>query len=97
MKRYSLGIDYGTNSCRSLLIDLDNGTEVGSTVFNYPSGEMGILLDPKDPHNAIITDIGLAPKNAKGMVEYSATFQLVNPIDMSKASGLVKAALSGQG
>ena len=52
MKRYSLGIDYGTNSCRSLLIDLDNGTEVGSTVFNYPSGEMGILLDPKDPHVA---------------------------------------------
>ena len=52
MKRYSLGIDYGTNSCRSLLIDLDNGAEVGSTVFNYPSGEMGILLDPKDPHIA---------------------------------------------
>ena len=52
MKRYSLGIDYGTNSCRSLLIDLDNGAEVGSTVFNYPSGEMGILLDPKDPHVA---------------------------------------------
>ncbi|MCX6851828.1 MAG: ribulokinase [Verrucomicrobia bacterium] len=52
MKRYSLGIDYGTNSCRSLLIDLDNGAEIGSTVFNYPSGEMGILLDPKDPHVA---------------------------------------------
>ena len=52
MKRYSLGIDYGTNSCRSLLIDLDNGAEVGSTVFIYPSGEMGILLDPKDPHVA---------------------------------------------
>ena len=52
MKRYSLGIDYGTNSCRSLLIDLDNGVELGSTVFNYPSGEMGILLDPKDPHVA---------------------------------------------
>jgi L-ribulokinase len=52
MKRYSLGIDYGTNSCRSLLIDLDNGEEVGSTVFNYPSGEMGILLDARDPHVA---------------------------------------------
>jgi L-ribulokinase len=52
MKSYALGIDYGTNSCRSLLIDLENGAEVGSTVFNYPSGEMGILLDPKDPHVA---------------------------------------------
>lgn len=52
MQRYSLGIDYGTNSCRSLLIDLDRGTEAGSVVFNYPSGEMGILLDPRDPHVA---------------------------------------------
>jgi L-ribulokinase len=34
------------------LIDLNDGTEVGSTVFNYPSGELGILLDPRDPHVA---------------------------------------------
>ncbi|MCP5557017.1 MAG: ribulokinase [Verrucomicrobiaceae bacterium] len=52
MAQYALGIDYGTNSCRSLLVDLSNGAEVGSTVFNYPSGEMGILLDPSDPHVA---------------------------------------------
>ncbi len=52
MKRYALGIDYGTNSCRSLLVDLSDGTEVGSTVFNYPSGVLGILTDPRDPHVA---------------------------------------------
>ena len=51
MKRYALGIDYGTNSCRSLLVDLSNGAEVGSTVFNYPSGEQGILTDPRDPRD----------------------------------------------
>ena len=33
-------------------MDLSDGTEVGSTVFPYPSGEMGILLDPRDPHVA---------------------------------------------
>ena len=52
MKRYALGLDYGTNSCRSLLVDLDSGRELGSTVFPYPSGEMGILLDRNDPHVA---------------------------------------------
>lgn len=52
MKRYALGIDYGTNSCRSLLVNLDNGLEAGSSVFQYPSGELGILLDPRDPHLA---------------------------------------------
>ncbi|MBL9114434.1 MAG: ribulokinase [Verrucomicrobiaceae bacterium] len=51
-KRYSLGIDYGTNSCRSLLVDLDDGAEVGTAVFPYPSGKMGILLDGRDPNVA---------------------------------------------
>jgi hypothetical protein len=46
-------------------------------------------LDPNDPKNAVIQDIKLAPRNAKGMVEYSATFQLVKPIDMTKASHLM--------
>ena len=46
-------------------------------------------LDPKDPHNALITDIALAPKNARGMVEYIASFFLVKPIDMSKSSHLM--------
>ena len=46
-------------------------------------------LDPNDPHNAIITDITLAPRNASGMVEYMATFFLVKPIDMSKSSHLL--------
>ena len=48
----ALGLDYGTNSCRSLLIDLTSGEELGSAVFPYPSGTAGILLDPKDPHLA---------------------------------------------
>src|SRR5688572_18766822 len=43
-------------------------------------------LDPNDRRNAIITDIRLAPKNARGMVEYMTTFQIVKPVDMSKAS-----------
>jgi L-ribulokinase len=50
--RYALGIDYGTNSCRSLLVDLHSGAEAGSSVFPYPSGELGILTDPRDPHVA---------------------------------------------
>ena len=51
-QRIALGLDYGTNSCRSLLIDLTTGEELGSAVFPYPSGSAGILLDPKEPHLA---------------------------------------------
>ncbi|MBZ5660419.1 MAG: hypothetical protein LAO08_08440 [Acidobacteriia bacterium] len=44
-------------------------------------------LDPKDRRNAIIQDIQLAPRNSRGMVEYSVTFMLIKPVDMAKASG----------
>jgi L-ribulokinase len=51
-QRYALGLDYGTNSCRSLLVNLETGEELGSSVFPYPSGELGILTDPRDPNVA---------------------------------------------
>ena len=46
-------------------------------------------LDPKDPRNALITDIDLAPTNAKGRVEYRTTFTLRKPVDMRHASGVL--------
>ena len=46
-------------------------------------------LDPKDPLNAIITDLALAPRNQHGKVEYSATFSLAKPLDLSKGSGVL--------
>ncbi len=51
-KAYSLGLDFGTNSVRALIVNVANGEEIGTAVVNYPSGEAGILLDPKDPHLA---------------------------------------------
>ncbi len=50
MKRYAIGLDYGTNSCRSVIIDADNGEEIASHVFSYPQGLLGVLVDEKD-HN----------------------------------------------
>ena len=47
---FTLGIDYGTNSVRALVVRCADGAELGSAVFNYPSGHQGVLLDSKD-HN----------------------------------------------
>ena len=49
---FTLGIDYGTNSVRALVVRCADGAELGSCVVNYPSGREGILLDPKDHHLA---------------------------------------------
>ena len=47
---FTLGIDYGTNSVRALVVRTRDGKEYGSAVVNYPGGHQGILLDPRD-HN----------------------------------------------
>src|SRR3954454_10590044 len=44
-------------------------------------------VDPADRRNALIQDILLAPKNARGMVEYVATFTLLRPLDPTKGNG----------
>ncbi|WP_428386180.1 ribulokinase [Mucisphaera sp.] len=49
---YSLGVDYGTNSVRALVVDTGTGEELATAVFNYPTGEAGILLDASDPNLA---------------------------------------------
>jgi L-ribulokinase len=50
--KYTLGLDFGTNSVRALVVDVGNGNEVGTAIFDYPSGKAGILLDPKDANLA---------------------------------------------
>jgi L-ribulokinase len=47
---FTLGIDYGTNSVRALIVRCRDGREFGSAVVNYPGGDQGILLDKRD-HN----------------------------------------------
>ena len=46
-------------------------------------------LDPSDPHNQIIQDIDLAPRDAHGKVPYIATFQITMPQTASEANGLM--------
>ena len=48
----ALGIDYGTNSVRALVVDCATGAELGSAVVDYPSGSQGVLLDKNDHHLA---------------------------------------------
>lgn len=47
--KYTIGLDFGTNSVRALIVDVRTGEEVGTSVFIYPSGKDGILLDPREP------------------------------------------------
>ncbi len=48
---FTLGLDYGTNSVRALIIDVRNGREVGTAVWEYEQGVNGVILS-RDPHLA---------------------------------------------
>jgi L-ribulokinase len=52
MDNYVIGLDFGTNSCRSLIVDVGNGRELASHVFPYPSGKEGVITDSADPNVA---------------------------------------------
>ncbi|HWD41510.1 MAG TPA: ribulokinase [Fimbriimonas sp.] len=52
MPQYSLGLDYGTNSVRALLVDVSDGSEVATAVSNYGSGNAGVIEDSTDPNLA---------------------------------------------
>src|SRR5713101_9183632 len=54
-------------------------------------------LDPLNPRNEVITDIHLAPRNANGKVTYTATFTLLKPVDMSRASGAMVYEVNNRG
>jgi len=49
--KYSIGLDYGTNSVRTLLVDVRDGREVATAVWNYEHGESGVVL-ARDPNLA---------------------------------------------
>jgi L-ribulokinase len=47
--RYTIGLDFGTNSMRALIVDVRDGRELASAVENYPSGDVGVVLDARVP------------------------------------------------
>ena len=50
-KHYSVGLDFGTNSVRALVVDVSNGREIGTGVWNYVRGTDGVILS-RDPNLA---------------------------------------------
>jgi L-ribulokinase len=45
-KKYVIGIDYGTDSVRSVVVDTSNGEIAGTAVFEYPRWKKGLYCDP---------------------------------------------------
>ncbi|MBI4023870.1 MAG: ribulokinase [Verrucomicrobia bacterium] len=49
--QFVIGLDYGTNSVRALIVNAANGAEVGTAVWEYAHGAHGVILS-RDPNLA---------------------------------------------
>ena len=49
--QYTIGLDYGTNSVRALIVNVANGAEVAAAVWTYAHGTQGVVLS-RDPNLA---------------------------------------------
>ncbi len=50
--KYVIGLDFGTNSVRALLVEVKTGRELAMSVWNYAHGDHGVVLDARQPNLA---------------------------------------------
>jgi hypothetical protein len=61
------------------------------------AGKVYFAVDPKLPANRAIVDIDLAPRNAAGLVEFSADLLVLRPKDAAKSNGTAFLEIANRG
>jgi hypothetical protein len=66
-------------------------------VYERLTGRFHGELDPAHPLNRDIVDIALAPRNARGRVEYTSDLDIVKPVDLSRGNGALLYDVNNRG
>ena len=85
-------------------IEIDSRSDIAGGVwwglagpYERITGTIYFAVDPANPANRIITDIDLAPRNARGRVEFSVNFFLIKPKEIARGNGTVVYEVSNRG
>jgi L-ribulokinase len=78
--RYTIGVDFGTESARAVLIDVADGRELGTEVYKYRNGVIDERLPAPDEDVVLGPDWALQDPN-----DYLETFKRAVPTVVSKA------------
>ena len=65
--------------------------------FERLDGTVYLEVDPDDPLNAVIVNLDRAPRNERGMVEFSAPFFIIKPVDMARGNGKLLYGINNRG
>jgi hypothetical protein len=69
----------------------------GAGAYQHVVARVHGELDPADPHNAVIQDLDLAPRDARGMVEYDTEVELLKPADQARGNGVLLFEVNNRG
>jgi hypothetical protein len=75
-----------------------SGMSFGNTgAYERLDGTAYMEVDPNDPLNAVVVNVDKAPRNAAGMVEFSAPFFILKPMDMQRGNHKIFYAINNRG
>ena len=74
------------------------GKEFGNAgAFERLDGTVHMEVDPRDPLNAVIVNLDRAPRNERGLVEFSAPFFIIKPVDMAHGNQKLLYGINNRG
>jgi hypothetical protein len=75
-----------------------NGQMFGSVgAYERLDGTATFEVDPMDPHNRGIINLSRAPKNTRGLIEFTSPFFLLKPVDLTKGNSKLFLTLNNRG
>src|SRR3984893_12267271 len=74
------------------------GAEWGNAgPYEMLRGTAYLEVDPHDPRDAVIVDLENAPRNARGMVDFSTQFLILKPVDQGRGNHKIFYAVNNRG
>src|SRR5476649_574746 len=71
-------------------VTVAGGQTFGATgTYEKLTGTIEFALDPKEPHNVRVTDLGLAKPAADGRVHFTSDMMVLRPTDPAKGNGVL--------
>jgi hypothetical protein len=78
-------------------VEVSQRTDIPIVNYEQIVGKVYFAVDPKLAANKIIVDVDRAPKNAKGLIEFSADVFVLRPKDAAKSNGTALLEISNRG